>query len=316
MEIVNRFFIKSQGDLLFSKLEVKNVLAKKNKFVEDYVFALMELGTNILKYPKEGEIWLLKEEDEFLLAALDRGKGIEDIKWALKEGNSSSKTLGVGLASLNKLGNFKLSIFSKKNKGTVVLFKPKSLEKEVSFLIRSYMDMKYCGDFILKKGKFYILADVSGHGLKAKKTADKVIEFFKSQPLSCVILDDIFKKLHEFINQNDLRSVVLSIVEKSRKFLSICGVGNIKIMLKLTKELKILTQKSGVIGECYTNFSKYTFSDYDVVAVFSDGIEEEVVRDVFLNCDDIHMCAIACVYFSDVLDDKSILIIRRNNERA
>ena len=314
MKIINRFQIKKEGDLLYSKLEIRNFLKHhKPEYAENFVFAVMELGTNILKHAKEGEIWLLGEENEYMIAALDKGEGIKDLNWALKEGNSTSNTLGIGLSSLQKIEGFCISILSLKDKiykGTAVLFRPKKLKSSYVILQRNFMDLQYGGDFFYKKGKFFIIGDVNGHGIKARKSAERIIEFFKSRAISCVVIDDIFNDLHGFIKNNDLRGVVLSIVEKT-KFISVCGIGNIKIFVKRLKNVEIYSQNEGIVGEFFSSYTKYVFDVKNaLIGAFTDGIEEKVVKEVFSLNDDIYLCAVSSVFFSNIQDDKTILIFK------
>ncbi|WP_457564816.1 hypothetical protein [Caminibacter sp.] len=313
MKIINRYLIKSEGDLLFCRMEIRNFLKKhKKEYVENFVFAIMELGSNILKYAKEGEIWLLGIENEYILAALDRGEGIEDINWALKEGNSSSKTLGIGLSSLNKIEGFEISILSLSNsdfKGTAVIFRPK-VSFDYLYMMRNYLDLPHGGDFFYKKGKFFIIGDVNGHGKKAERSAKKIIEFFKKRAISCIVIDELFNKLNEFIKKNDLRGVVLSVIEKT-KYISICGVGNIKIFVKHLNDIEFFSQKEGIIGECFSGSSKFVFElDKNSIGVFTDGIEEALVREVFLKSDDVLLNVVAVMYFSKIRDDKTMLIFK------
>jgi hypothetical protein len=311
MRIVSKYLIKSEGDLLFCKTDIKNFLKKhKPEYVESIIFAVMELGTNILKYPKEGEIWFLEEKNEYLIAALDKGEGISDVKWALQEGTSTSNTLGIGLYSLTKVIGFKLSLLSLPKKGTVAVFRPQNLKSSTLYLIRNYMDLKYGGDFVYQKGKFYVIGDVNGHGLQAQKTAEVIKEFFEKNALSCVIMEDILFKLHNFIKENSLRGVVLSVVEKS-KFVNICGVGNMKIFFKSLNDVRIFSQKEGIIGAHFSEISKFTFELKNAcVGIFSDGIEQELVREIFLESDDIFLNVIASVFFGNIKDDKSILVFK------
>ncbi len=314
MKIINKFKIKSDGDLLYCKIETRNFLKiHKPEYVENYVFALMELGTNILKYAGEGELWLIAEENEYMIAALDQGEGIEDINWALEEGNSSSGTLGIGLSSLNGMEKFILSVISLNEddyNGTAVLFRPKNLKRDYVSIHRNYMDLKYGGDFLYKKGKFFIIGDVNGHGLKAQRSAEKIVRFFKEKVLSCVIVDDIFYELHEYIKAKSLRGVVLSIVEKT-KYVNICGVGNLKILVKELGNVEIYSQKNGIVGEVFTGISEYSFElENRVICIFTDGIEDTLARKIFLKSDDVFLCAVSAVYFSKTVDDKTLLILK------
>jgi len=308
MKILSVYTIKNESDLIFAKQDSKRFL-KKYGFYETYLLALMEFGTNLYKHAGSGEIWLIESGDNLLIASLDKGRGIENLEWALKKGTSSFKnSLGIGLYSLSNKEGFFFEAFSKLNFGSVFLF-GKRAERDVLFLQRPFYNEKVTGDFVFKKGKFLIIGDVSGHGIRAYNSAFEIKNFFKKEVLSCIVIDDILKKLHNFIKENNLRSVVLSMVENLKEKVNICGVGNINIFYKNFK-LNYFTQKSGMIGEVFYGVSKYTFDKKNSLIVLkTDGISDKIVKMFLENDFSKEMIAVASVFYSEKNDDKTILII-------
>jgi len=317
MKIVLKYKIENDGDLLFAKIDLNNFLkGKKEKEYKNFLsFALMELGTNLLKYGGGGEIWLLEEEGEYLLAALDKGPGIENIEWAVKKGTTSyNNSLGLGLFQISQNSMFDLEIFTstKKIKGTVVLLVPKTLKKNYCYLIRNYMDIKTGGDFIVKKGKFFLIGDASGHGVAAGKSAEFVKKYFLKNGFSCLLINEFFYKLHMEIKERMLRGGVLSIVEVTKKFLLICGVGNIGIVKKHFEKIETLSQKEGIVGEVFSSASTYKiiYDKNTVVILHTDGIEKNLLYNILQKTDNIYLIAVASVFFSEVMDDRGILIFK------
>ena len=309
MELIKQYKISCDSDLIFAKNDLKNFFKYKNFLNSSFfLFALMELGTNILKYPKKGEIWLLKEENDFLLAALDRGEGIEDIDWALKKGTSSKKTLGLGLYQLSQNDKYKLEILSLKSKyihGSVILIRPKK-EKNIVYLTKNYLDLPYGGDFVLEKGKYIILGDVSGHGRKAYLSALKIKNFIMSNIFSCLLIDEFFEKLHIFIEKNDLRGVVLSILEISKFGVNICGVGSNKIFVK-ENDINVYSFKEGILGEAFSSAAKFKFDSFKEIFVTTDGIERNIMYNILKETDSIYLSVIGGIFFSEEKDDKTLI---------
>lgn len=310
MELIKQYKISSTPDLIFAKNDLQNYF-KHQAFLNSsfFLFALMELGTNILKYPKKGEIWLLKEEDDFLLAALDMGEGIEDINWALKKGTSSKKTLGLGLYQLSQNTKYKLEILSLKDNihGSIVLIRPKK-EKKIVYFIKNYLNLPYGGDFVLKKGKYIILGDVSGHGRKAYLASLKIKDFIMNNIFSCLLIDEFFEKLHIFIEKNDLRGVVLSILEITKFGVNICGVGSNKIFVKNNNnDIGIYSFKAGILGEAFSSTSKFKFDSFKEIFVISDGIERNIMYNILKETDSMYLSIIGSIYFSKDRDDKTII---------
>ena len=311
MKIITKYKINNKSDLVFARTDLKNFFKNKNfSFKDFFLLALMELGTNILKYAKNGEIWLLEINNSFGLAALDKANGIENIEWAKQKGASTGGSLGLGLYQLSQSEDFILDIFtSNKNpNGTIVLLRPKE-ELKICSLIDNYLDLPYGGDFVFKKGKFIVIGDVSGHGKIANKTADKIKEFFLNQTFSCVLIDEIFQKLHNYLLQNSLRSVVLSVIEVTKSNISLCGVGNLNLFIK-QKNTEYLTFKEGIIGEVFSSSSKFNFKEYSQIFITSDGINEKMMYNICNKTNSLYLTILAGIYFAGVDDDKTILGVK------
>ena len=311
MEIVSRYKISSKSDLVFCKVDLQKIL-KQFKDKEFYIFSVMELGSNILKYAKKGEIWLLESDGEYLLAALDKGEGIKDLNWALKEGTTSSNSLGMGLYSIANHKDYDFLIYSSKM-GSIFLIKPKNLKKDYVYLMQSYMDKVKSGDFIFKKEKYIFFGDVSGHGIKAYEVVRFIRNFIKEKRFSCIIADEFLKDLHEKILQYNLRSLVIAIIELLPNEVNICGVGNISILKKVESKIKSFSQAKGIIGEVFFDVSKINLKRDGNIILFSDGIDEKLLYNLSEKINNIYLLAIASIYFSQKLDDKSILVIGEND---
>ena len=312
MKILSIYKIKNESDLVFAKQDSKRFL-KKYDFYETYLLALMELGTNLYKHANGGEIWLIDDNNNLLIASLDKGKGIEDLSWALKKGTTSYKnSLGLGLYALSQKEGFYFEIFSKKDFGTAILFGKKT-KKDLVTLQLPFYNEKVTGDFIFKKNKFLFLGDVSGHGIKAYESALKIEEFFKKEVISCIIIDEIFERLHQFIKENNLRSVVLSIVENLKEKVNICGVGNIDIFYKNFK-VDYFSQEAGMIGEVFSHSSKFSFDKKNsLITLTTDGISAKIVKMFLEGNFSKELVAVASIFYSEKNDDKTILIIGDEN---
>jgi len=317
MQIYKKYIIKTDSDLLFAKIDISNTLKKeKRDYLDFFVFAVMELGTNILKYANEGEIWLLKDGDEFLLSALDKGNGINNLKWATKKGTSTKEnSLGLGLFQLSKHSNFELKIFTCTDtpKGTIILLKSKALKSNIINIKKNYMDMKYSGDFCVKKGKYIMVGDVSGHGLSANKSANFIKSYFLNHLFSCICVDEFLSELGESIKQNKQRSAVLTLIEIDKHQINICGVGDMGLVYKDENKVSKISFKSGIVGDVFESASKYC---YDLTKksqffIFSDGIEAELLYNICKKTDDMYLTIISTIFHSKRNDDKIIVGITR-----
>ena len=88
--------------------------------------AISELARNIVSYAKSGEIVIQALHGSPRLGiqviARDQGPGIHDIKQALRDGFSTSGSLGLGLPGVKRLMD-EFQIDSRENRGTTVMVK-------------------------------------------------------------------------------------------------------------------------------------------------------------------------------------------------
>ena len=88
--------------------------------------AISELARNIILYAKRGEI-ILKQVVQggmrgIVIVARDDGPGIPDVRRALEDGYSTSRSLGLGLPGVRRLMDW-FDIESEVNRGTIVTAK-------------------------------------------------------------------------------------------------------------------------------------------------------------------------------------------------
>jgi serine/threonine-protein kinase RsbT len=88
--------------------------------------AISELARNIITYAKSGEIRLAvingSARQGIQLIAHDQGPGIPDVQQALRDGFSTSGSLGLGLPGVMRLVD-EFEIVSEENRGTTVTAK-------------------------------------------------------------------------------------------------------------------------------------------------------------------------------------------------
>lgn len=88
--------------------------------------AISELARNIITYAKSGEIRLTvingSARQGIQLVARDQGPGIPDVQQALRDGFSTSGSLGLGLPGVRRLVD-EFEIASEENRGTTVTAK-------------------------------------------------------------------------------------------------------------------------------------------------------------------------------------------------
>lgn len=88
--------------------------------------AISELARNIVMYAQQGEVILrfvrTSEKQGIIIIAKDQGPGMTDLRQALQDGYSTSRSLGLGLPGVRRLMD-EFEIESEPGQGTVVTIK-------------------------------------------------------------------------------------------------------------------------------------------------------------------------------------------------
>lgn len=118
--------IEKEQDVILFRNRVKEFAQKiKMSLVNQtkLITAASELVRNMLKYADGGNITIevvSKGRDNGIrLVFSDKGPGISDVQLAMKDGWSTSKSLGLGLPGAKRLVN-DFNIVSEINKGTII----------------------------------------------------------------------------------------------------------------------------------------------------------------------------------------------------
>jgi serine/threonine-protein kinase RsbT len=121
--------IKSDRDIIVARQRGRELAAELGFSDTDLTLiatAISELARNIVLYAKSGEIALkaLQQGDKrgIAVTALDDGPGIPDIRRALQDGYSTSRSLGLGLPGVRRLMD-EFEITSEVSRGTTVTTK-------------------------------------------------------------------------------------------------------------------------------------------------------------------------------------------------
>jgi len=127
MTVIEKLQIFKYIDVTRATFEAK-IFAKMLGFKphQQYMIAtaVSELATNIIRYAEKGEITLRKIENNdkigMEIIAEDKGPGIEDIKKAIEDNFSTSKSLGLGLPGVKRLMD-EFMVDSQRNVGTRIV---------------------------------------------------------------------------------------------------------------------------------------------------------------------------------------------------
>jgi serine/threonine-protein kinase RsbT len=118
--------INSDQDIVLARQKGRSLAAEAGFSAVDSTLiatAISELARNIVSYAKKGEIILQPLRNShstgISIVATDNGPGIPDIRLALRDGFSTSGSLGLGLPGVRRLVD-EFQIVSSIGQGTVV----------------------------------------------------------------------------------------------------------------------------------------------------------------------------------------------------
>jgi anti-sigma regulatory factor (Ser/Thr protein kinase) len=259
---------------------------------EEITLVTSELATNLVKHAQDGQLILTPVDDAgrvgIQIKLYDRGPGIADVEEAIKDGFSTTTSLGYGLGTVNRLMD-QFDITSKRgvNAGTTIictrwlpLDEPllSCCPLEFGVATRAYPTMPVNGDtFVIKRWGSSALVSVIdglGHGQyahRAAQAARQYIETHVDQPLEA-----IFRGVGRTCRAT--RGVVMALVRfdfsgDEIRF-SFASVGNIetRVFGGATRPQFIVPR--GVVGgnAPHPRVTDYRWSPGTVVVLHSDGV--------------------------------------------
>lgn len=126
---VTRVSIRSDQDIVLARQKGRALAAQLGFSPGDATLiatAISELARNIVSYAREGAISLQAVQNStrqgILVIASDNGPGIADIRQAMRDGFSTSGSLGLGLPGVRRLMD-EFEINSQPSRGTTVAVK-------------------------------------------------------------------------------------------------------------------------------------------------------------------------------------------------
>lgn len=295
----NNFFynhkIEDRSYLSFVKREIHSLISKtgfESMRAGELDIVVSELLSNLIKHAGSGEIFyrLTNEANNsvaFEIYCIDSGPGNNNITKMMKDGMSSSNTLGHGLGAIDRLSNF-FQIYSMSGWGTVAyakilmdegskkIIQPKN-EIHIDTLQVCIPGENVCGDgYHMRKIDNEIqifVGDGLGHGPNAHEAVQKAVDAFTD----CQETDptDILRFMHQKVKKT--RGLVGSIASynSTRKEWKVCGVGNITTRLYEGINSKKVMSHNGIIGlNIPSLMTSHVLSntDFQHIIMFSDGI--------------------------------------------
>jgi anti-sigma regulatory factor (Ser/Thr protein kinase) len=260
------YHIEERSYVSYIKREIHNQVAK-TRFnaikVAEIDIIVSEISSNLIKHVGKGEL-LFRIQDEvdndirFEILSIDSGPGMTDPGKMMKDGVSTSNTLGQGLGAITRLSNLS-QIYSLPGWGTVLYSVVTSGDKkgtrrnlniEVRALCVSKPRESVCGDgYRVRKTNNEVavfFGDGLGHGAHAKQAVDAAGDVFMRSTEKNPV--DIIRNIHDEIRRTRGLVATVAICDLATNEWRICGVGNIFTRCYTGIQFKNYMPYNGTVG--------------------------------------------------------------------
>jgi len=310
--------------------QAEHIELSQKKIAETDII-VSELISNLNKHATGGELLIKTIEDlhgrnGLELISVDRGPGIKDLQEMLKDGSSTTTTLGQGLGAIKRLSD-EFDIYSLRGWGTIVLsrifvskisIKPKNQKFTFHTIMLPKKGQMVCGDgYRLYHNNFdykLIALDGLGHGPEAHKASVAAIkEFLSTGQISPA---ETIKILHRKINKTRGAVGMVIHLNSISDLAYYAGLGNISARILGMDKAKSLISYNGIIGHSIPNTlhtNQAGFPQHEVMIIYSDGLKSRWELNHLpniLNHDGSIIAAAVYKDFSRNTDDTLVIVIK------
>jgi anti-sigma regulatory factor (Ser/Thr protein kinase) len=283
-----------------AELLATSTLSAKRKAETDIV--LSEMLSNLSKHTSEsGGVLLVRLVEEnkrqgIEILCMDGGPGIPDLRTMMRDGESSTLTLGQGLGAMRRLSDV-FQVYTQKGWGTVLLSrildeppahrvqpsrpaKPEIRSLDIQSLIVAKPGETECGDnFCWTREANYIrlfLGDGLGHGKEAAHAVDMAVAAFRE----CTVASprEVLRFIHESVKKSRGLVGTVATFDIRQKRWNVCGIGNISTRFWGVTIHKTPVSYNGILGLNIPGTLHDQSVEYEVgqmMIMCSDGISSK-----------------------------------------
>jgi anti-sigma regulatory factor (Ser/Thr protein kinase) len=281
--------------------------------------AASELATNLIRHGGGGELLMqpLKAGpgETIELLAIDRGRGMSDIKRCLNDGYSTGGTSGTGLGAIKRL-SCEFDIHSVPGEGTVVMSRigpvPAARLGAISIPLKGEIE---CGDSwaLAEDGDSIslLVVDGLGHGSFAATAAEAAQVSFAAAPSEPPRA--VMERAHRALSST--RGAAAAVAQiRGKKRLSYGGVGNITGYMIDNEKSQGLVSHNGTLGLSLPRLQQFEYESTadSLLVMHSDGLSArwDLRKNPLLRAR--HPAVIAAVLYRDharARDDATVVVL-------
>lgn len=324
------YSVEDRSFVAFIKRQIHNDLLQTDFSggrIAEIDIIVSELTSNLVKHAGQGEILYRlvnrNGESTFEVLTIDHGPGIADVPRMMKDGVSTTNTLGQGLGAIQRLSD-EFQVYSMPNWGTVtytVVGDRRHRTKPVIGLdVRAVCVPKprevVCGDGYAVRRTHdkccVLLGDGLGHGEHANEAVRRATEIFMETDETNPV--QLLRLMHENVRRTRGLVASVAVLDAGKMEWRICGVGNITTRLYGGLLFKHYMAYNGIVGLNIPNTmneSVIPAEKNQQLIMCSDGIRNrwDVTRyPAILKYDCMILAAVLYKDFNRGNDDASIFI--------
>jgi anti-sigma regulatory factor (Ser/Thr protein kinase) len=248
---------------------------------DQLTLAVTEAASNLHKHASQGSMLLRIARHDgrpgIEMVTIDAGPGFRDADAALRDGHSTSGTLGIGLGAIRRLADF-CDLYSVPGPGTTLVarFWPTPHPGAVPYagLVRPITGETECGDVfgaVEADGRLTgVLCDGLGHGPLAATAAMEAVAAVVEDPASEPAV--LVERAHRRIAHT--RGGALAVVRVDGQAVWFAGLGNVAAVILADGTRKGMLSVPGIAGHQARTIRQfeYTAPPGAAIILHSDGI--------------------------------------------
>ncbi len=245
--------------------------------------AVTEAVSNLVKHADEGAVLVRPHPERpgaVELVAVDRGPGIADLVSALRDGYSTSGTLGIGLGAIARMATG-WDVHSMPGRGTVLAlhFTRDGLPGpplRVSGLRRPIGEETVCGDAFAFADTgdaiSVLVCDGLGHGSPAAHASREAVRIFAEDPYAPPAV--ALERLHRGLGHT--RGGAVAVVRVGREKVTFAGLGNVSGWIAHAEGRQGMISLPGIAGHVGRRPRQYEYGlpPHATVVLHTDGLTE------------------------------------------
>lgn len=257
--------ISDRSFIAYAKREI-HLLSTKWRFSDTQLaeidIIVSEMCTNLVKHGGGGEILVRHmqynaDSDMLEIICIDSGKGFDDASKMMRDGFSTTQTLGHGLGSIARLSDI-FQILSRPSWGTILYcckyskrshdtgrrridVKAVCVPKQSETVCGDGYEIKYHGSKIQ-----VFFGDGLGHGPLANEAIEEARNIFRSNDSSDP--SEMLRLLHRELRKTRGLVCTVASLDLQRNIWAICGIGNIMSRIYTGITYKNYMAYNGVVG--------------------------------------------------------------------